>query len=727
MPDPGIEVVSPPIAKQVATVRRLHDDEVVDEYAWLRDRNDPDTLAYLDAENSYTQAATAHLADLRERLYGEIKARIQETDLSVPARKGPWWYYSRTIEGRQYGIFCRRPDHRSRTANGADSDPPEPDESTERVLLDSNELAGDSPYFALGALDVSPDHRLLAYSTDYAGDESYTLKFKDLDAGEDLSDEIPNTYYGTAWSADSSVFFYVTLDANHRPYRLWRHRLGTPYTADELLHEESDERFFASVHLTRSERYVVFYLGSAVTSEAWVLPSDDPMGLFRVVEPRRQGIEYSVQHHERRFLILTNREAENFRLVEAPIDAPTRENWVDLIAHRDDTRLDHVAAFASHLMVHFRRDGLTGLRVISVDRDTAHEADNDDGTHEIEFPEPVYTVGPGDNPEYDTRTFRLNYTSLITPASVYDYDLDRRRLTLRKQQPVLGGYDPGMYESAREWATAEDGTLVPISLVRLKGTRQDGTAPCLLYGYGSYELSVDPTFRVTRLPLVDRGFVFAIAHVRGGGEMGRRWYEDGKLLAKRNTFTDFVASARHLVAEGYTVPNRLVIRGGSAGGLLMGAAANLAPGLFRAVVAEVPFVDALNSICDPTLPLTVIEWEEWGNPLDDLDVYHYMKSYTPYENVRPTDYPAILATTGLNDPRVGYHESAKWVARLRATKTDDNPLLLKTEMGAGHAGPSGRYDAWRDEAFVLAFVIDAVGAPPDLQAQIEVSPSRLRR
>jgi oligopeptidase B len=516
--------------------------------------------------------------------------------------------------------------------------------------------------------------------------------------------------------------------------------MGTAHTDDELVHEEKDERFYASVDLTRSERFVQFHLGSAVTSEVWVLPADDPLGTFTVVEPRRQGVEYTVEHQgpqggagdaapagADRFLVLTNDEAENFRLMEAPVAAPGRANWVDVLPHRSDTRLDHVDAFADHLVVHFRKDGLTGLRVI---RTGGGEADDEidggearDGTHDIEFPEPVYTVGPGANPEYDTSTFRLNYTSLVTPASVFDYDIEGRELTLRKQQPVLGGYDPGQYESHREWAVAGDGTRVPISLVHRRGVARDGTAPCLLYGYGSYEASMDPGFRVTRLPLLDRGFVYAIAHIRGGGEMGRRWYEDGKLLAKGNTFTDFVDCARHLIEARYTSADRLAIRGGSAGGLLMGAVANLAPDTFRAVVAEVPFVDALNTICDPSLPLTVMEWEEWGNPLEDPEIYRCMRSYSPYETIAARAYPAILATAGLNDPRVGYHEPAKWVARLRATKTDDNPLLLKTEMGAGHGGPSGRYDAWRDEAFVLSFVVDMVGAPHEPVVDLEPAAS----
>jgi oligopeptidase B len=718
----------PPVAKRVPSVRRLHGDEVVDEYRWLVDRDDPDTVAYLEAENAYTASVTAGLADLRDRLFHEIKSRVQETDLSVPSKKGPWLYYGRTIEGQQYGLFCRRPggDDHARGDGAAAADPPsEPDAegpADEQVLIDSNELAGDSPYFALGAADVSPNHRLLAYSTDFDGGETYTMRFKDLDTGELLADEIPGTYYGTAWSGDSSVLFYVTLNDAKRPYRLWRHRLGTPAAEDEMVHEETDDRFFCSVHLTRSERFIVVNIGSTVTSEVWVLPSDDPLGTFTIVEPRRQGIEYSVDHQGDRFLILTNDEAENFRLMEAPVGAPGpgRENWRDVIEHRDDTRLDHVDAFAGHFVVHFRRDGLTGLRVVDHEDDDG-EASGTRGSHDIEFPEPVYTVGPGDNPEYETTSFRLGYTSLVTPASVYDYDIAGRELILRKRQPVLGGYDAERYESRREWATADDGTLVPISVLRLKETPEDGSAPLLLYGYGSYEISMDPGFRVTRLPLVDRGFVYAIAHIRGGGEMGRRWYESGKLLEKRTTFTDFVAAARHLTKSGYADADRVAIRGGSAGGLLMGAVANLAPDEFRVVVAEVPFVDALNTICDPSLPLTVTEWEEWGNPLEDAAVYRYMKTYSPYENIEARAYPAILATTGLNDPRVGYHEPAKWVARLRATAeaSEDRPILLKTEMGAGHGGPSGRYDAWRDEAFVLAFVIDELGAPVEPLVDVE--------
>jgi oligopeptidase B len=671
----------------VPSERTVHGETVVDEYAWLRDRDDPDVVAYLEAENAHTEAAVANLADLRQVIFDEIKSRTQETDLSVPARKGPWWYYSRTVEGSQYGIQCRRSD--------------EHDEATEQVLVDFNEVAGDSPYLDVGAFDVSPDHRTLAYSVDFAGDEVFTMRFKDLATGERLPDEIPGTYYGTAWSADGRTLFYVTPDEAKRPYRLWRHRLGTEVVTDEIVHQEDDERYFVGVDLTRSERFVVLSLGSMVTSEAWVLPADDPDGAFSLVEPRREGVEYQLDHQGDRFLLVTNDDAEDFRLVEAPVDRPGRAQWRDVIPHRRGTRILGAEPFAGHVVVHLRQDGLRGLRVIETAGGNAHD---------VAFDEPVYTVGSAaGNLEYATSAYRFHYTSLVTPGSVYDYDLDARTRTLRKRQPVLGDFDPDRYESLREWATAPDGTAVPVSLVRRRD-HPDGPAPALLYGYGAYEASMDPGFSIARLSLLDRGVTFAIAHIRGGGEMGRHWYEDGKLLHKRNTFTDFLAAADHLVAQGYTRPDLLAARGGSAGGLLMGAVANLGPERFRAIVAEVPFVDVVNTILDPSLPLTVIEWEEWGNPISDPEAYRYMRSYAPYENVGIHDYPAILATAGLNDPRVSYHEPAKWVARLRAVAGGGRPVLLKTEMGAGHGGPSGRYDAWREEALLLAFVLDQIGA-----------------
>jgi oligopeptidase B len=679
--------VAPPVAKRVPVERRLHGETVVDEYTWLRDRDDPEVIGHLEGENTYLRALLAPTSDLRQTVFEEIRGRTQETDLTVPVRDGPWWYYGRTVEGLQYGIRCRRTD--------------EDDASTEQVLVDFNEVAGDSSYLGIGDFEVSPDHRIVAYSVDFDGDEIFTMRFKDLDTGAHLPDEIPGTYYGAAWSADSGTFFYVTPDEARRPHRLWRHRLGTDASADELVYEEEDRRFFLGVHLTRSERFIVLGLSSMVTSEVRVLPAAVPGGEFSVIEPRREGVEYHIDHQDDRFLIVTNDQAPDFRLVEAPVTTPGREHWRDVIPHVPGTRILAAEAFAGHVVVHLRRDALKGLRVIRT---------TDGTTHDVEFDEPVYTVMAFDeNPEYDSTVYRFHYTSLVTPASVYDYALDARTRTLRKRQPVLGDFDPDRYESLREWATAPDGTSVPVSLVRRRD-HPDGPAPMLLFGYGAYEASMDPAFSIPRLSLLDRGVTFAIAHVRGGGEMGRSWYEDGKLLRKRNTFTDFIAAADHLIAQGYTTPELLAARGGSAGGLLMGAVANLAPERFHAIVAEVPFVDNVNTMLDPSLPLTVTEWEEWGNPATDPDAYRYMRSYSPYENVAPRPYPAILATAGLNDPRVSYHEPAKWVARLRAASTGRAPVLLKTEMGAGHSGPSGRYDAWRDEALVIAFVLDRLGA-----------------
>jgi oligopeptidase B len=685
----------PPVAQKIPTERTHHGDRFIDDYAWLRDKDNPDTIAYLKAENAYTEAASAHLAGLRDTLFNEIKTRTKETDLSVPVREGGYWYYTRTVEGKQYGIHCRRP-----VAPG-EVDPPATGEGAalegEQVLLDGNELAAGSDFFALGTFDVTPDGRLLAYSTDFAGDERFTLRVKDLTTGEVLADEIEDVFYGSAWSADGSTLFYLTVDEAWRPHRVWRHALGTARDGDTLVYEEADERFWISVELTRSQKFLLIDAHSKLTSEVRYIPADTPTAEPLVIAPRRQGVEYNVEHHGHRFLILHNDGAEDFALSYTSVDSPGA--WTTLIEHTPGTRLMQVDAFARHLVVALRRDGLTGLRVLPLDGGREYD---------IAFPEPIFAVGPGDNAEYDTKLFRLGYASLVTPDSVYDCDLDTGELTLRKQRPVLGGYDPGRYEQHREWAIADDGTRVPISIVTLRDTPRDGSAPCLVYGYGSYEASMDPWFSIPRLSLVDRGVVFAVAHVRGGGEMGRRWYDQGKLLAKKNTFSDFVACAEHLVKTGWTSTERLIARGGSAGGLLMGAVANLAPQAFAGIVAQVPFVDALNSMLDPTLPLTVTEWEEWGNPLDDPDVYAYMKSYTPYENVDNRPYPPILAMTGLNDTRVLYHEPAKWVARLRAAAPRAE-VLLKTEMGAGHGGPSGRYDAWKEEAFMMAWVLDRLG------------------
>jgi oligopeptidase B len=713
---------APPAASRVRHERTHHGDTVVDEYAWLAGKDNPETIAYLEAENAYTEAMTAGQAGLRETIFGEIKGRTKETDLSVPTRKRGWWYYIRMVEGKQYPLNCRCPAPPGQTAPpSVDGDGPLPGEE---ILLDWNELAGDAAFFSLGELSISTEGRMLAYSTDFTGGERYTLRIKDLVTGETTPDEIPDTHYGCVWSLDGSALFYTTTDAAWRPFRVWRHLVGTPVADDVIVLEESDERYWVGLGGTRSERYLVLTTSSKLTSEVWLLDASEPLVPPRVVLPRRQGVEYSVEHQggpgdPGRLLILHNDGAVNFELSAMPLPAPPAgggpvagtgpladpADLIPVVAHSDDTRLLGVDAFADHLVIHSRRDGLTRLHIM----------DADGGEREISFPEPLYDVSPGGNLEYDARVYRLHYTSLATPDSVYDADLGTGELTLLKRTPVLplpgeAGHDPRDYEQHREWATAGDGTRVPISLICRKGTPRDGSAPCVLYGYGSYEISADPFFSISRLSLLDRGFVFAVAHVRGGGEMGRRWYDDGKLLRKTNTFTDFVACAEHLVSRGWTSPRRLIARGGSAGGLLMGVAANLAPQAFGGIVAHVPFVDSLTTILDPSLPLTVTEWEEWGNPLHDPQVYAYMKAYSPYENVSDLTYPPILAITSLNDTRVLYHEPAKWVARLRAT-AHGGPFLLKTEMVAGHRGRSGRYNAWREEAFVLAWIMTTAAAP----------------
>jgi oligopeptidase B len=703
--------MKPPVAKIQPHERVQHGDHVQDPYYWFLDKDDKDVLAYLEAENAFTAAATEGQAALRERIFQEIKGRTKETDLSVPTRKGDWWHYARTQEGKQYPIHCRL------AATGPN--PPElPEDGSalpgEQVLLDGNLLAEGHDFFSLGAFDLSPDDRLLAYSTDFDGDERYVLRIRDLATGQDLVDEIPNTNYSTAWAADNSVLFYTTVDDAWRPFRVHRHAIGTPADQDVLVYEETDERFWLGVGLSRSEKYLEISLGSKITSESRLLRADDPTGEFQLVKERETGVEYSVDHWahpsdpERDVLLVVHNSdgKENFELATAPIGDPG--SWTPLIAHDPAVRLLDAEAFADHFVLEYRKDGLTGVSVHPIVDGVAHA----EGTP-IAFDEPIYSVGTGSNPEYATDRVRLGYGSMVTPNSVYDYEIGSGTLTLLKRQPVLGDFDPEQYEQCRLWATAEDGTRVPISVVHRKGLEPDSTAPCLLYGYGSYESSMDPYFSVARLSLLDRGFVFAIAHIRGGGEMGRFWYEQGKLLHKKNTFTDFVSCGRALVAQGWTAPDRMVARGGSAGGLLMGAIANLAPELWAGVLAEVPFVDALNTILDPSLPLTVMEWDEWGNPLESAEVYRYMKEYSPYENVEAVKYPPILARTSVNDTRVGYHEPAKWIARLRATAVNgtSSDILLKTEIdSAGHGGKSGRYDAWHEEAFALAWVCAATGA-----------------
>jgi len=690
----------PPIAKRVETRREYHGDVFIDPYEWLRDKDNPDVIAYLDAENDYVDQNTAHLQPLREQIFGEIKARTKETDLSVPTRQGDWWYFSRTFEGKQYRVQCRCP-----ITDPDDWDPPILDEDTEipgeQILLDSNAEAEGHDFFALGAALVSLDANLLAYSVDTVGDERYTLQFKDLRTGEKLPDEIADISAGVTWAADNRTVYYLTLDAAHRPDKVWRYRLGSGEPS-ELVYHEADERFWLGVGLTRSEAYVIIASGSSITSEVRYADSADPNAEFTVVLPRREGVEYSLEHAvvggQDRFLILHNDGAVNFTLTEAPVSDPTQQRT--LIAHRDDVRLEGVDAFGGHLVVSYRRAALPRIQLwpIGSDGDYAEP-------EEIAFDSDLMSSGLGGNPNWVSPKLRIRAGSLVTPLRVYDVDLRTGERTLLREQPVLGDYRPRDYVERRDWALAEDGTRIPVSIVHRADT--EFPAPTLLYGYGAYEICTDPSFSIARLSLLDRGMVFVIAHVRGGGEMGRLWYEHGKLLEKKNTFTDFVAVARHLVDTCVTRPHEQVALGGSAGGLLVGAVANLAPDLFAGILAQVPFVDPLTTILDPSLPLTVTEWDEWGNPLSDSEVYSYMRSYSPYENVETKRYPAILAMTSLNDTRVYYVEPAKWVAALRHANAGGNPVLLKTQMAAGHGGVSGRYRAWEEAAFQYAWLLAA--------------------
>jgi oligopeptidase B len=708
-------VTGPPVAERRPVRRLHHGDEFWDPYEWLRDKQDAAVIAYLEAENAYTEARTAHLDDLVEAVFTEIRTRTQETDLSVPIytvhgageERTAYWYYVRTVAGSEYPIYCR-----VAAPHGPGSPPDvEDDIAGEEVLLDANLAAEGEEFFSLGAFTVSPSGRLLAYATDTAGDERFRLRVKDLSTGELLPDVIDDIAYGVAWAGETHLF-YTRADAAWRPYLVLRHRLGTDATADAEVLTETDERFWVGVGSSRDEQWIVLGAGSKLTSEYRILATADPEGTPRLIAPRRQGVEYDVEPAGDRLLIVHNDGAPDFELAQAPLDATSHEQWQPVLPHTSGVRILAVAAYQDYAVVSLRRDGLTGVHVLPRGADGSVTAG-----HDIAFDEPLFDVYAVGGPNYVTDQIRVGFESMVTPATIYDYDLDTRELTPRKRTPVLPGpdgrpYDPQDYVQERAWATAGDGTTVPLSIVRRADVPLDGTAPALLYGYGSYEISIDPSFSIPRLSLLDRGFVYAIAHIRGGGEMGRAWYENGKTLTKMNTFTDFVAAADYLIEHRFTSPDRLAAAGGSAGGMLMGAVANLAPDRFRAIHAAVPFVDSLTTILDPELPLTVIEWEEWGDPLHDPEVYAYMKAYTPYENVRELAYPAILATTSLNDTRVYYVEPAKWVAALRrvAANGEDRPILLKTEMVAGHGGVSGRYKAWREKAFEYAWIIDQVGA-----------------
>jgi oligopeptidase B len=675
--------VEPPVARAVPHFDERHDDIRLDEFHWLRNRDNPEVIAYLEAENAWTTASMRHTEELQRIIYAELVGRIQETDASVPERIDQWLYCRRTEAGRQYGVFCRR-----RAEAG----------STEETLLDLNQVASGHTYCRLGAREVSPDHRYLAYSVDLDGSEQFELRIKDLATGTLLAERITNTSRTVAWASDSRSLFYVTLDAARRPCALQRHRLGTPAARDELVYFEADESFFVEVERTRSGGFILLELASHTTSEVRYIRADQPDADFEILVPRAPGVEYSVTHRGDHFFVVTNEEAENFRVLELPVLDPRRSAAREVLPHRPTVRVDGLDAFQDYLVVHEREDGLRQIRIIDLARGEVHR---------VTFPEPVYAVHRSENPAFDTSLLRFVYTSLVTPATVVDYDMATRTWNERKRTEVRG-YEPSRYCAERVHATAPDGTAVPVSLVYRTPLARDGRRSLLLLGYGAYGASMDPSFSSHALSLLDRGIIVAIAHVRGGEELGRRWYEEGKLFAKRNSFTDFIAAAEHLIAAGFTGAGRLAINGGSAGGLLMGAVTNMRPDLFHTVVAEVPFFDVINTMLDPSLPLTVIEYEEWGNP-NDPDAYAYIKSYSPYDNIEAKAYPHMLITAGLNDPRVAFWEPAKWTARLRARKTDGNRLLLKTHMGAGHAGASGRYDTMQEIAFKYAFVLDTLG------------------
>lgn len=676
--------VEPPRAERIPKVVEIHGDRRVDDYYWLREKSNPKVSAYLKAENEYAEAMMASTADLQEKLHEEFISRLQETDQSAPYRHGEYFYYTRADEGNDYTLHCRK--------KGSLKAP-------EELLLDENDLAEDEDFFALGAFEVSPNHQRLAFSLDTSGAERYTLHFKDLKTGELFDEEIEDTFETVAWAADNETCFYVTLDDASRPSKVYRHKLGDDPAKDVLIYSEPDKAFFVGVSNTNSRAFVLMDIESNTTREVRFLPADKPLGEFTLVEPRRKQIQYLVEHHGERFFILTNDGATNFKLVETPTKSPGKEHWRDVIPHRPDIKLEALAAFAGHLVISQRVAGVPAFEVRDLKSGESHT---------VTFPEPSYTLEAGPIVEFDTTTLRFSYQSHVTPNSVYDYDLAARTRELKKQDKVQGGYDPAKYASERIWATASDGTRVPISLVHKKDLPRDGKSPCYLQGYGAYGMSEDPLFDADLISLLDRGFVVGIAHVRGGGELGRKWYDDGKLAQKKNSFSDFIACVEHLIKEKYTSPDRLAIYGGSAGGLLVGGVVNMRPDLFRVVIADVPFVDVLNTMLDPTIPLTVTEYEEWGNP-NEKPLYDAMRAYSPYDNVKPQKYPHFLILAGLNDTRVSYWEPAKWAARLRATKTDDNLLLLKANLTAGHGGASGRFEALQQRAFEYAFLLDRLG------------------
>jgi oligopeptidase B len=678
----AVDGVKPPLATKKPKDVTVHGDPRIDDYFWLRDKTNPEVLEHLRAENAYTEAVMAPNAGLREKLYAEMLGRIKETDQNPPAKKGAWWYYSRTEKGKQYPIYCRKAGI----------------EGAEEVILDVNQLAVGQKFMSVGRRAVSDDGHRLAYTVDTTGYRTYQARVKDLRTGQEIAQQIGQAS-DLEWCADNDTLIYIQEDpVSKRRYRLGRWVLATG--AQRWLHEEKDELFDLGLHRSLDGAYLFCTAGSKLTSEVRALPANNPGGEFRVLLPRVNNHKYSAEHRAGLFYFVTNRQAKNYRVVTAPVATPDEAHWTELVPHNPAVKISGLELFRQHAVVSEREDGLPQLRVIDLRTRTAHR---------IAFPEPVFTAGLNVNMEADTDTVRISYESLVTPASIYDYHMGTRERVLRKQTEVLGGYDAGRYRSERVWAAASDGTKVPISLVYRKDLRAKGAQPLYLYGYGSYGASMTASFSSARLSLLDRGIVYAVAHIRGGGELGEPWREAGRMQHKMTTFTDFIACAEHLIKTNYTSPQHLVTSGGSAGGLLMGAVLNLRPELFKGAIAKVPFVDVLNTMLDASLPLTTSEYIEWGNPNVKAE-YGWMRAYSPYENVRRQAYPALLVTTALNDSQVPYWEGAKWVAKLRTMKTDPQPLLLKTSLEpAGHGGASGRYDALKEVAFDYAFLLSVLG------------------
>jgi oligopeptidase B len=677
--------IKPPVAERIKKELTISDQTRDDYYYWLNQRDNPKVKEYLQAENEYEEAVMKHTEALQQKLFDEIVGRIKQTDMSVPYKERGYNYYVRYEEGKEYPIYCRKKGTM---------------EAEEQILLNVNEMAEGYDYYHVAGFTVSSDNNLIAFGVDTVSRRKYTLHFKDLRTGEVLTDEIPNTAGRAAWANDNKTVFYPLKDETTlRPYKIMKHVLGTLAADDTDVFQETDPTFDVYVFKSKSRKYIFIASEQTLSSEYRYLDADDPDGEFKIIQPRERDLEYHVDHFQDKFYIRTNLDAKNFKLVETPIQKTSKENWVDLIPHRQDVLLEGFEIFNDFLVVDERKDGLSQLRVIKWD---------DRSEHYLDFGEETYTAYISYNPEFDTNLLRFGYTSLTTPNSIYDYNMRTKEKVLLKQEEVVGDFDPQNYHAERLYATARDGTRVPISLVYRKGLEKDGNNPLLLYGYGSYGYSTDPTFSSVRLSLLDRGFIFAIAHIRGGQEMGRDWYENGKLLKKKNTFTDFIDCADYLVGQKYTNPEKLFAMGGSAGGLLMGAVVNMRPDLFKGVIAAVPWVDVVTTMLDDSIPLTTSEFDEWGDP-KKKEYYDYMLSYSPYDNVEAKDYPAMLVTTGFHDSQVQYWEPAKWVAKLRHLKTDNNYLLLKTEMEAGHGGVSGRFRRHKETALFYAFMLDLIG------------------